>query len=107
MSTKKAFLWAWLHRSLEVLVPRQRGKGWLKVPAGHHAEKRVRELEIVSGVDVYGLDGTLSFQCEIYSNESDERKAFEALVFPVIETHYKCSPGHEVSYGEIERLLKD
>lgn len=109
MSDRK-FLWAWQLRTLEVLVPKQRGKGWLKVPAGHHAEARIQELETAAGCDVWGLDYTLSFQTGYTGDLDDEgrkwRKDFEAKVFPWIERGWKCSPGRETHFGELVDLVE-
>lgn len=109
MSERK-FLWAWQLYTLEVLIPKQKGKGWLRVPAGHHSEKRVSELQYAAKCDVWGLDGTLSFQTGYTRDPGEEgqrwRKAFEARVFPLIESGYKCAPGRETDYAELHELMK-
>lgn len=47
--------------SILALIPKTRGKGFLKVPAGHHATTFITDLEDAVGTDVYGLDGHLEF----------------------------------------------
>lgn len=44
------------------LIPKKRGEGFLKVPAGHHATTFISDLEDAVGCDVFGLDGHLEMQ---------------------------------------------
>lgn len=101
------FLWCWNLSGLDILVPKQNGTGWLKVPAGHHRSERTRALEDAGNCDVFGLDGTLTFNCgsdiAVYR---DKHAAYEAKVFPVVERLFKCVRGAEVSYDRIDQELK-
>lgn len=105
-SNCSGFVWAWLHTTLEILIPKQRGKGWLKVPAGHHAEARLREIEDAAECDVFGLDGTLTIECGgKVTCYPDCRQRLTARLFPVISREYKTRPDREVSFAFIEREL--
>lgn len=102
-----AFLWAWTLGMLHVLVPKQRGIGWLLVPAGHHASPKIRDIETAAGCDVFGLDGTLDFDCGMdIGVYRDQRRAFEDRVFPAIERAFCCLRGQEVSLDRIEAEMK-
>ena len=100
------FVWAWLHTSLEILIPRQRGDGWLKVPAGHHAEARLRDIEDAACCDVFGLDGTLSVECggRVTCYQARRQELIDRLL-PVVSRAYKTQPNMEVSFSVIEREL--
>ena len=98
------FVWAWLHASLEILIPKQRGNGWLKVPAGHHAEARLRDIEDAAQCDVFGLDGTLSVECGgRVTCYPDRRQELIDRLFPVVSRAYKTRPNMEVEFSVIER----
>lgn len=45
--------------NLYVLVPKRRGRGFLKTPLGHHATA-LGQLETKIGADIVGLDGHLA-----------------------------------------------
>ena len=101
-----AFYWAWLMGSVSILIPRKNKKGWLKVPASHHASERTYEIERASDCDICGLDGTLDFDCGWdISSCPDKRVEFEQKVFPHIEKWYGVPRGHEVAFGEITKTL--
>ena len=46
------------HRSINMLIPKKRGMGYLKQPLGHHACP-LSELAYDIGFDMFGLDGHL------------------------------------------------
>ena len=55
--------------SVLALIPKRRGLGFLKVPAGHHATTFITDLEEAVGTDVYGLDGHLEFPVRFVTPE--------------------------------------
>jgi hypothetical protein len=61
------------HRFMAALVPKARGTGFLKVPAGHHVDPRIADLEEATGSSVYGLDGSL--EVETSRGPNDEKWA--------------------------------
>lgn len=101
------FVWAWLNTTLEILIPKQRGQGWLRCPAGHHITARIRAIEEASDCDICGLDGTLTIECggkiAVYP---EKRQQLIDRLFPVVSREYKTQPLREVSYSFIERELK-
>lgn len=103
---EKKFYWAWLLKTLEVAIPKKRGKGYLKVPASHHRSERIHRIESVAKCDITGLDGTLSFYCgsEIANNRKLQSEFIER-VFPVISDQFDCEPGEELSFQEIGQLI--
>lgn len=103
---KCGFIWAWQLTTLEILIPKQRGAGWLKCPAGHHASKRINAIEDAAGCDVCGIDGTLTVECGIRVAGDDElRRALEARLFPVISHEYKTYAEKETSMADICKEL--
>lgn len=51
------------------LIPKKRGTGFLKVPAGHHPSAFITELEEAVGNDVWGLDGHLEIHARSVTPE--------------------------------------
>jgi len=60
-------------------VPKRRGRGYLKVPAGHHQERWLSEAEEISGCSISGLDGYLAFEVQTPEHGRD--------VFSRVEHH--------------------
>ena len=85
-----ALLWAWVAGQFSVLVPKKRGKGFLRVPLGHHHDAGLAAVAEVAGCDLYGLDGSLDFQVsmEVYHSHNGKREAFAKKVLPALEAHY-------------------
>lgn len=103
---EKKFYWAWLLKTLEVAIPKKRGNGYLKTPAGHHRTERIHIIESVAKCDVCGLDGTLSFDCgSDIANNSKLQGEFMDKVFPIISDQFECKPGGELSFREIGQLI--
>lgn len=101
---KPCLLYCWMWARMEVLVPKKRGSGYLKVPFGHHADDELGHLETVAECDIFGLDGALSFECGAQiSSCPDKRTKFEARILPGLQKHYKMDT-REVSETEFWRL---
>lgn len=88
----KELLGCWVTEAFCVLVPRERGTGFLKVPYGHHHDPRFREVDLAVGCDIFGLDGALEFQCgpRVY-NSTSERQAFLDRLATPLEALYGLS----------------
>ena len=85
----RELLYLWTICTLEVLVPKQRGSGFVKVPYGHHADAGMARIERIAGCDIFGLDGSLSFQTGAGVATYPETQAtFNQRVLPVLEQHY-------------------
>lgn len=85
----KELLYYWLAMSVEVRVPKRRGKGFLKVPYGHHVNDKLNRIADEVGCDVSGLDGTLSFEVGMKVVCCPERR--EKLIsklMPMLADHY-------------------
>lgn len=81
--------YCWVADALQVLVPKKRGFGFLRVPYGHHPIPGLNEVAELAGCDVFGLDGALCFENRgAFHGPSEGRKAFEAIVIPALERHY-------------------
>lgn len=70
-------------RSIEMLVPKRRGEGFLKMPIGHHYSPLAAFISEL-GYDAYGLDGNISVQTG-YIPRADEAKWVEKVVAPIAE----------------------
>lgn len=88
--SSKALLYCWVAKTLSVLVPKKRGKGYLKVPYGHHYNEALTDIANTAHVDVTGLDGALEFECagSVYHGGVDDRKEFLSKVIPGLEAYY-------------------
>lgn len=91
---------------MEVLIPKRNGKGWLRVPAGHHACERTSDIERVLKCDVCGLDGTLTIECgSTISTYRESRLEFERVALPLISRWFGVMPGREVSFAAIDAVI--
>lgn len=101
----KQLLYCWVSEALNVLVPKQRGAGFVKVPYGHHRNVKLDILSEAAGCELFGLDGALEFQCggKIFHGGSEVRNAFVATVLPLLEKHYGV-PAREIDVREFWRL---
>ena len=70
---------------INILVPKMRGTGYLKVPLGHHACP-LSSLAYDIGFDLYGLEGSLDVQTGYY----EEARCEELLahIMPLLAKHY-------------------
>jgi hypothetical protein len=85
----RELLFHWSAATLEVLVPKRRGEGYLKVPFGHHEDAGLARIERVAGCDIWGLDGSLSFQCGTgVATYETARAEFTTRVMPALAAHY-------------------
>ena len=94
---KRELLFCWSFASLKVLVPKQRGAGYLKVPLGHHYDPALAAIETFARCDIDGLDGALSFGCGSKTANTETLKtAFVARVMPPLSAHYGGLPWREI-----------
>lgn len=82
---------------ISVLVPKKRGGGYLKVPCGHHVDKKLADAIDRAGApsDICGLDGSL------YIN-MHKRQGPRPLLAPLMKelsSHYDCE-AREVNITE-------
>lgn len=87
---QKELLYCWVAQGLNVLVPKKRGEGYLKVPYGHHHDSALTKIANDAGVDVTGLDGALAFECSrsIFYGPEAGQKEFVSKVMPPLARHY-------------------
>ena len=72
-----------LFKGMQVKVPKKNGKGYLKVPCGHHSEPWMYE---VGGYDVDGLDGMINVDCGYI--ERAEQGTVAKKLMPAIEERF-------------------
>lgn len=84
-----------LAKTYAALIPKRRGTGFLRVPVGHHPERRITDLEDAIGGNVFGLDGDVDLETHLYWKwDEGDKKVSEALTkcfgFPVriVENDY-------------------
>lgn len=62
----KEMLVAFFLGRVEVLIPKKRGEGFLKMPVGHHDNAISRFMRRNTSFDVSGLDGSLEIEIGQY-----------------------------------------
>ena len=72
-------------RSINILVPKRRGEGYLVVPFGHHVSG-LSAVEAEVGFDIYGLDGSLDIQTGYYGR-TPSPELLEGIMKPLCR-HY-------------------
>lgn len=99
--TERRLLWCWVAGCLNVLVPKKRGTGFLKVPYGHHHITELTEIANSVNSDVCGLDGCLEFACSgsIYHGSTEDRLKYSRKIIPQLESYYGCQ-ATEVNQAE-------
>jgi len=97
----KKLLFCWVGGQFSVLVPKRTGRGFLRVPYGHHYDAGLDAVAVAGGCDITGLDGALDFQCGggIFHGGEEKRRAFESKVVPQLTAHYRM-PAEEISAAE-------
>jgi hypothetical protein len=84
-------------RAVMVLVPKQRGEGFLKVPLGHHVNAVSKLCEEI-GYDTFGLEGHLHFETG-YINHGEQWNKAVAHIGDALAAHYGL-PWREVREPE-------
>ena len=90
---KRQLLYCWITNGFNVLVPKLRGKGYLRAPYGHHNDPGLNAIASVASCDIYGLDGSLEFVCggDVFHGGNAKRENFSAVIVPRLEQHYGIS----------------
>lgn len=83
----------WDAGGLNILIPKRRGTGYLKVPYGHHAVKGLSDIESSELVDMDGLDGYLTLEYRYV--HPDEQQALVDRVMPKLAKHFKFTTWRE------------
>lgn len=91
----KEILYTHNSEELMLLIPKKRGSGFLRVPAGHHASKVTRFFYDLTGCDVFGLDGWLGVRWYLYDEPLQQR--FIESYMPKIERFYGF-PSREIAF---------
>lgn len=95
----KIAYWAQGGESIDFLIPKKSGFGFLRSPLGHHMNENDRDWYSQVECDVWGLDGTLSFQTG-YLFGKDSTK--EAIKFAeIIKPRYEFDSVEEVSWNSM------
>lgn len=101
MSTpEKEILVCFLSGRVEMLIPKKRGEGFLKVPLGHH-HNGLSKVAMTLSYDVFGLDGALEIvlpRSQAYIMPKDQTVFLKTNVEPL--TNYLGFPYRVVSSGE-------
>jgi len=104
---KKELLFLWDSHFLNVLIPKTRGDGYLKVPAGHHINERISHFEDFIECDVFGLDGMLSIDCgSAIATYPETRLLFENKAMPELSRVYGF-PWREASHKEFWSIVEN
>lgn len=91
-------LYLWNHGGLNVLVPKQRGIGFLRCPLGHHSIPELTDIAHSEGIDIWGLDGVLELDYRYKGLK--EQKIITQRVMPKLATYFKFSSWREAGFEE-------
>jgi hypothetical protein len=87
----REMIYLWLFGSLLVLIPKKRGKGFLKQPIYHNYTPESEAITVAANCDVFGLDGHLEFECGTdITTYQETREKFLSKISPVLERIYEC-----------------
>lgn len=78
----KELLYCFVGPSLQILVPKRRGIGYLKQPIGHHPNALSR-LETEAGYDLFGLDGAIEVHCGFLGSQERMDKVAKQVLEPI------------------------
>jgi hypothetical protein len=84
MNTEKELLVYIATLSVEILVPKKRGQGFLKMPLGHYACP-LSELSHKIGYDLTGLDGSLDVEARYVGISIDTETFIAQAIVPISE----------------------
>lgn len=102
----RELLYCWGGESLDVLVPKKRGTGFLAVPWGHHANKGLSRIEQDLRCDICGLDGYLLIDCGLKVTCYLERRAeFAGRAMALLSAHYGV-PFREIGVEEFFNFVE-
>lgn len=97
-------IYMWDLGGLNILIPKRRGEGYLKVPYSHHAVPALSDIEHREGVDMDGLDGYLSLDYRYV--HPDDRQAIVDRVMPRLAKHFKFTTWREDTKAFWKVLIK-
>lgn len=101
---EKKLLWLYIHTSINVLVPKKRGSGYLMAPYGHHINPELEEVRQykMNGIDIFGLDGCLELVVNKYDfDDPDDQYAIKLMT--ALSEHYQM-PFEKITSDEFFRL---
>lgn len=75
----------WDLGGLNVLIPKRRGTGYLRVPYGHHNDPKLNRIADAIRADVCGLDGYLAFEISL---SRQDRERIVGIVLPMLAAHF-------------------
>ena len=95
----------WAINGFCVLVPKMRGRGFLRVPFGHHEDPALSKIADLAQCDIFGLDGHLEFQTppKLFHGGDAARQAFADKALQALSNHYGV-PARLVGSAEFWRL---
>lgn len=103
MQDKLKAIYIWSAGGLSILIPNKKGTKYLKVPYGHHPVESLKNIEVQFNIDVFGLDGYLSF--EFGYIDTHKRLAIVNEIMPILMKHYGFNE-HEENYSFWDLLNK-
>lgn len=85
---EREIIWTLIGGNLCALIPKKRGRGFLKQPYGHHIDPELEGIRHqLGGVDLFGLDGHL--EVDIHRiRDTDRFEATARKALTLLEAHY-------------------
>ncbi len=98
-----------VYERIEILMPRERGKGWLKSPfGGHHTNSFYWDflnLRIPYVGDCYDINGYLSICFSKHNHESDFNESVQLVLDGLKEVFSQILSTKELSHDEFYSLI--
>ncbi len=88
---EKTLLWMFHETDIVILVPKQRGAGYLKTPMGHHLDSALQDaiwsIPTLDQCDIFGLDGYLEIKGD-FSQDGESSKRTSTALMKALSEHY-------------------
>lgn len=86
---EKEIIWTVIDANICAIIPKQRGKGYLKTPYGHHINPGLEDIRTqLDNVDIFGLDGHLEIRIGDKVRYPEQYEALKAKAIRLLEVHY-------------------
>lgn len=101
---KRTALCYWDNGGLNILIPKIRGDGYLRVPVGHHFNSEIQAIESDFSTNICGLDGYLELEFP-YMTSPEKKQKLVREILPRLAKFFKFHEWKEVSNRQFFKIL--
>lgn len=94
VTVEGAAIYTWDLAGLMVLIPKKRGRGFLRCPLHHHYVAALSDIEIEECVDLCGLDGYLQLNYGYVHDDAEQARIVDR-VMPKLAAHFEFTAWRE------------